>query len=86
MVSLLAEFSRAETCTTYLSAVRQCLDPASRTQIHSYDPERGDGAALLKDLRQIVDLRNRQAEFYQRAKLPEPLSEIRRLQASGVPL
>ena len=86
MVSLIAEFSAAKKCTTYLPVVRQCLNPDTHTQINSYDPESGEGAVLLNDLKQIVDLRNQQARFYQRELLPDPLSEIKRLRSLGVPL
>jgi hypothetical protein len=86
MVSLIAEFNRAQKCTTYLPVVRQCLNPNSRTQISPFDTETGAGAVLLQDLREIVNLRNQQADHFQREWLPEPLSEIKRLRALGVPV
>ena len=86
MVSLIAEFNRSQTCTTYLPVVRECLNPDSRTQINPYDAETGAGAVLLQDLREIVNLRNQQAAYFQRELLPEPLSEIKRLRALGVPV
>ncbi len=86
MVSLVVEFIQAPICDTYLTAVTRCLDPNARTAIPRFDPESGDGIALISDLREIVDLRNSQATRVAREPLPEPRAEIARLQSAGVPI
>jgi hypothetical protein len=86
MVCLVVEFSQAPICNTYLSAVTKCLDIDSRFAIPRFDPTAGDGIALLANLRQIVKLRNSQAEQFARDPLPDPFDEITRLRAEGIPI
>jgi hypothetical protein len=86
MVCLVAEFTQAAVCRTYLGAATKSLSRESRTEIMRVDPSEGDGKRLLADLRQIVDLRNQQAKRARRELLPEPLGEINRLRGEGVPI
>jgi hypothetical protein len=86
MVCLVVEFVQAAVCRTYLEAVTKCLDAGSRAAIPRIDPDGGDGARLLSGLREIVNLRNRQARLFDREPLPEPLAEILRLRGLGVPI
>jgi hypothetical protein len=86
MVSLVVEFVRAPLCRTYLTAVTTMLDVDARTEIPRLDARTRDGAILLDNLREIVGLRNTQAEKFQRELLPDPLAEITRLRAEGVPI
>jgi hypothetical protein len=86
MVCLVVEFSQTSICNTYLSTVTNCLDLGSRLEIPHFDPATRDGIALLSNLRQIVKLRNTQATHFSRDPLPDPLSEISRLRAEGVPI
>jgi hypothetical protein len=86
MVCLVAEFQQAPLCNTYLSAVTTCLDKDARTAIPRFEPTKGEGVSLLKNLREIVELRNIQAEDFARGLLPDPLAEIVRLRQQGVPI
>jgi hypothetical protein len=86
MVCLVVEFVNAPLCTTYLKAVKWCLDERSRTAIPRFDETAGKGKSLLLNLRQIVELRNEQARNFERPILPDPLSEIVRLRREGVPI
>jgi hypothetical protein len=86
MVCLVVEFTQAPICNTYLNAVTTCLQENSRTFIPRFEPGNGDGAALLSNLREIVELRNRQAKHFSRDQLPDPLAELSRLHAQGVPI
>ena len=86
IVCLVVEFVQAPICGTYLEAVTKCLDIGSRTSIPRFDPGNGDGALLLSGLREIVGLRNQQASRFAREALPDPLAEISRLRAEGVPI
>jgi hypothetical protein len=86
MVCLVVEFAQTNICNTYLSAVRQCLDENARMQIPRFEPTQGDGTSLLTNLRDIVNLRNTQASSFARDQLPDPLAEIIRLRALGIPI
>jgi hypothetical protein len=86
MVSLVVEFVRAPICRTYLSAAIAFLDVNERTSIPRFEPTSRDGSALLSNLREIVGLRNIQAAKFDRELLPDPLAEITRLRAQGVPI
>ena len=86
MVCLVVEFTQAPICSTYLSAATQSLDQDARTEIHRIEPTGAEGQRLLADLRQIVNLRNAQAKRFGREELPEPLAEMKRLSAEGVPI
>ena len=86
MVCLVVEFTQAPICSTYLAAATQSLDQSGRTEIRKIEPTDTDGKRLLADLRQIVNLRNKQAKRAGREELPEPLSEINRLKGEGVPI
>ena len=86
MVCLVVEFTQAPICSTYLMAAKQSLDQSGRTEIRKFSPTEKDGKRLLDDLRLIVNLRNGQASRVGRDPLPEPLGEINRLKAEGVPI
>jgi hypothetical protein len=86
MVCLVVEFTQALICHTYLEAVTTCLDMSARKEIPRFDPDQGDGVALLADLRDIVALRNAQAKTFARDLLPDPFYEITRLRAAGIPI
>ena len=86
MVCLVVEFRQALICKTYLAAAVQSLRIDSRTEVRRVEPTEKDGKVLLGDLERIVNLRNEQAVRFSRELLPEPLGEIRRLRAEGVPL
>ncbi|MDO8545017.1 MAG: hypothetical protein Q7S40_31620 [Opitutaceae bacterium] len=86
MVCLVAEFTRAEKCSTYLTAITTALSPESRREIRPFDIDSAPGKALLADLGKIVALRNEQARYYRRVELPDPRTEILRLRAEGVPV
>lgn len=86
MVSLVVEFVRAPLCQTYLTAVTTMLDVDARMEIPRVDAGTRDGAILLESLREIVGVRNTQAKKFQRDLLPDPLAEITRLRAEGVPI
>jgi hypothetical protein len=59
---------------------------SARKEIPRFDPDQGDGVALLADLRDIVALRNAQAKTFARDLLPDPFYEITRLRAAGIPI
>ena len=86
VVSLVVEFERAPICLTYLTAVTTMLDVDARREIPRLDAATRDGAILLENLREIVGLRNIQARKFERELLPDPLAEITRLRAEGVPI
>jgi hypothetical protein len=86
MVCLVVEFTQATICTTYLSAATQSLDQDARTEIRRIEETDAEGRRLLTDLRQIVNLRNAQAKRIDREELPEPLAEMKRLRAEGIPI
>ena len=86
MVCLVVEFEQAPICDTYLSAVTTCLDASARTEIPRFEATNGDGAVLLQNLREIVELRNTRARDVGRSELPDPLAEISRLRLEGVPI
>lgn len=86
MVCLVVEFNQAPFCSTYLSAATNALDQNARTEIQRVEETDLKGKALLADLREIVILRNKQAKRFAREELPEPLAEINRLRAEGVPI
>lgn len=86
IVCLVVEFTQAPICNTYLKAATQSLDQGSRTEIGKIKPTGADSKHLLADLRLIVDLRNGQAKRVGRDELPEPLAEMKRLNAEGVPI
>ena len=84
MVCLVAEFTRAKKCTTYLPAAMKCLDAAARSKIVPFDMNKGDGKVLLDDLTEVVELRNAQARSHKVFELPDPRTEILRLRAAKV--
>lgn len=84
MVCLVAEFERAITCTTYLSTAIECLDPDQRHEIRSISPTSVEGTELLEDLREIVSLRNEQAEAHHVTKLADPGEELNRFSQEGI--
>jgi hypothetical protein len=86
IVCLVVEFTQATICSTYLTAATHSLDRDGRTEIKKIEPTHKVGRRLLADLRQVVDLRNEQAARAGREPLPEPLGEINRLRAEGVPI
>jgi hypothetical protein len=86
MVCLVVEFRQAPICSTYLAAATKSLRVDARTQVKRVEPTDKDGKMLLGDLRDIVNLRNQQASRFSRELLPDPLAEICRLRAEGVPL
>ena len=86
MVCLVVEFEQAPICDTYLSAVTTCLDASARTEIPRFEATNGDGAVLLQNLREIVELRNTRARDVGRSELPDPLAEISRLRLEGLPI
>jgi hypothetical protein len=86
MVCLVVEFEQTPICNTYLSAVTRCLDIGAREEIGRFEPTNGEGVRLLANLREIVELRNTQAGDFARSLLPDPLAEINRLRAEGVPI
>jgi hypothetical protein len=86
MVCLVVEFNQAPICNTYLSAATRSLDQDARTEIQRIEPTCAEGQSLLADLRKIVNLRNAQAKRFGREELPEPLAEMKRLIAEGVPI
>jgi hypothetical protein len=86
MVCLVVEFVRTTLCNTYINAVTHCLNQNSRTHIPRFDAGKGVGKSLISDLRAIVALRNDQAKAYDRALLPDPMTEINRLRSEGIPI
>ncbi len=76
MVCLVAEFSRATSCSTYLPAAIHCLNPATRSQIPEFDAKKAEGAKLVADLQSIVQLRNEQAARHGVPLLPDPLQAL----------
>jgi len=86
MVCLVVEFTPTIFCNTYLSAVTQCLDEGARKAIPRFEPGKGGGTSLVTSLREIVEIRNQQASKFARELLPDPVDEISRLRAEGVPI
>lgn len=86
MVCLVVEFTPTLFCETYLSAVTKCLDAAQRKFIPRFDDAETEGKKLVASLRLIVALRNKQAKAFARDLLPDPLEELVRLRAEGVPI
>jgi len=84
MVCLVVEFTKTEECTTYLGAATGALDQRSRREIPFISEKSQKGKFLLKNLREVVRLRNQQASLFKRAMLPDPEAEIKRLRKEGV--
>ena len=69
---LVAQFSRANPRADYLAAAMFALRNENRKEIPEIDRDSTEGKELLRDLSEIVQLRNEQATRKLRPLLPAP--------------
>lgn len=69
---LVARFTRANASPDYTSAALYALESSNRKLIAEIDRSSANGKRLLKDLAEIVAVRNAQARRKQRPELPKP--------------
>lgn len=68
---LVARFKRANSNPDYLKAALHALDAGNRQLIGNVDPASKDGQRLIKNLSEVVALRNEQARRKNRPELPD---------------